>query len=56
MTAKQEIPERKRRSCDEVKRLVVEFERSGSRPAEFCRNHDLALSTLQRHLTAPRQR
>jgi hypothetical protein len=30
--------------------LVIEFEASGSPPAEFCRNHDLALSTLQRHL------
>lgn len=28
----------------------VEFEASGSRPAEFCRNHSLALGTLQRHL------
>ena len=41
--------QRKRRSREEVRRLVVEFEASGSRPAEFCRNHGLALSTLQRH-------
>jgi len=50
MTANQEVLQRKRRSREEVKRLAVEFEASGSRPAEFCRNHDLALTTLQRHL------
>jgi hypothetical protein len=37
--------ERKRRR-DEVKRLVLEFEASGSRSAEFCRDHGLALSIL----------
>src|ERR1700745_2139996 len=50
MTANQDIPQRKRRSREEVRRLVVEFETSGSRPAEFCRNHSLAVGTLQRHL------
>jgi hypothetical protein len=50
MTANQDIPQRKRRSREEVRRLVVEFEASGSRAAEFCRNHSLALGTLQRHL------
>jgi hypothetical protein len=50
MTADQEIPERRRRSREETKRLVDEFEASGLRPAEFCRNQGLALSTLQRHL------
>jgi hypothetical protein len=50
VTANQEIARRKRRSREEVRRLVVEFEASGSRPAEFCRNHSLALGTLQRHL------
>ena len=33
-----------------VKRLVDEFEASGSDRAEFCRDRCLALSTLQRHL------
>ena len=31
MTAKQEVPGRKRRSSEEIKRLVVEFEASGLR-------------------------
>ena len=50
MTGIQDRALRKRRSRQEVKRLVVEFEASGSRAAEFCRNHGLALTTLQRHL------
>jgi hypothetical protein len=50
MRAKQEIPERKRRSSEEIKRLVLEFETSGLRQNEFCRNHGLALSTLQLQL------
>ena len=50
MTANQEVPQRKRRSREEIRRLVVEFEASGSRPTAFCRNRSLALSTLQRHL------
>jgi hypothetical protein len=31
-------------------RLVLEFEASGLRQNEFCRNYSLALSTLQRQL------
>ena len=50
MRAKQEIPERKGRSSEEIKRLVLEFETSGLPQNEFCRNHGLALSTLQRQL------
>jgi transposase-like protein len=50
MTENQEVPGRKRRSSEEVKRLVAEFEASGLRQNEFCRNHGLALSTLQRQL------
>jgi hypothetical protein len=50
MTENQEIPGRKRRSSEEIKRLVSEFEASGLRQNEFCRNHGLALSTLQRQL------
>ena len=30
--------------------MVLEFEASGLRQNEFCRNHGLALSTLQRQL------
>ena len=50
MTENQEVPGRRRRSGEEIKRLVLEFEASGLRQNEFCRNHGLALSTLQRRL------
>jgi hypothetical protein len=50
MTEGPEVFRRKRRSSEEIKRLVVEFEASGLRQNEFCRNHGLALSTLQRQL------
>ena len=43
---------RKRRSREDVKRLIDEFEASCSDRAEFCRSQGLALSTLQRHLCA----
>jgi hypothetical protein len=49
MTGHQEVPGRKRRS-KEIKRLVLEYEASGLRQNEFCRNHGLALSSLQRQL------
>jgi hypothetical protein len=45
---------RHRRSREEVKRLVDEFEASGLERAEFCRSRTLALGTLQRHLRARR--
>jgi hypothetical protein len=48
MTENQEVPGRKRRSSEEIKRLVAEFEASGLRQSEFCRGRGLALSTLQR--------
>jgi hypothetical protein len=54
MTENQEGPGRKRRSGEEIKRLVLEFEASGLRQNEFCRNHGLALSTLQRQLKTRR--
>jgi hypothetical protein len=41
---------RKRRSSAEIKRLVTEFQSSGLRQNEFCRNHGLSLSSLQRQL------
>jgi hypothetical protein len=50
MTENQEIPARKRRSSEEIKRLVLEFEASGLRQNEFCRKYGLALSTLQRQI------
>ena len=45
---------RKRRSREEVRGLVDEFEASGLERAQFCRRRNLALSTLQRHLRARR--
>ena len=45
---------RRRRSREEVKRLIDEFEASGLDKAEFCRSRSLALSTLLRHLRARR--
>ena len=54
MTENQEVPGRKRRSGEEIKRLVLEFEASGLRQNEFCRKHGLALSTLQRQLKKQR--
>jgi hypothetical protein len=50
MNENQEGGARKRRSSEEVKRLVVEFEASGLRRDEFCRTRGMALSTLRRHL------
>jgi hypothetical protein len=50
MNENQEVGARKRRSSEEVKRLVVEFEASGLRRNEFCRIRGMALSTLRRHL------
>ena len=48
MTESEEVSGRKRRSSAEIKRLVTEFQTSGLRQNEFCRNHGLALSSLQR--------
>jgi hypothetical protein len=39
-----------RRSRQEIKRLVREFETSGLRRSEFCQKHNLAPGTLQRGL------
>jgi transposase-like protein len=44
------ISVRKRRSRQEIKRLVAEFETSGVRRSEFCQKHNLALGTLRRGL------
>jgi hypothetical protein len=53
MNEKQEARTRKRRSSEEVKGLVVEFEASGLRCSEFCHDRGMALSTLRRHLKKP---
>src|SRR6266481_7312389 len=50
MNENQQVEARKRRSSEEVKRLVVEFEASGLRRNEFCRARGMALSTLRRHV------
>ena len=50
MNENQEVATRKRRSREEVKRLVAEFEASGIQRSEFCRTREVALGTLQRHL------
>jgi hypothetical protein len=50
MTEIGEVGVRKRRSRQEIKRLVREFESSGLRRSEFCHQHHLALGTLQRGL------
>ena len=50
MTENQEVPERRRRSREEIERLVLEYEASGLRRSEFCRKHGLAVSTLERQL------
>ena len=50
MIESEEVKVRKRRSSQEIGRLVTEFESSGLRQVEFCKSHGLALSTLQRGL------
>jgi len=50
MNENQEIRARKRRSSEEVRRLIVEFEASGLRRSEFCRTRGLAPSTLRRRV------
>ena len=48
MIESEEVKVRKRRSSQEIGRLVTEFESSGLRQVEFCKSRGLALSTLQR--------
>jgi hypothetical protein len=55
MSESEEVKVRKRRSSQEIRRLVAEFEASGLRQVEFCGNHELALSTLQRGLKRRRK-
>ena len=50
MNKNQVVQGRKRRSSQEIKRLVLEFKASGLRRKEFCLARGMALSTLRRHL------
>jgi hypothetical protein len=50
MTKIGKVSIRKRRSRQEIKRLVAEFETSRLRRSEFCQKHNLGLGTLQRGL------
>jgi hypothetical protein len=46
----QGVTPKPRRSQTQVRRLVEEFKRSGMNRSQFCRQRQLALSTLKRHL------
>ena len=50
MNENEEVQLRRRRSQEEINRLVVEYETSGTRVSDFCRNHRLKPSVLHRHL------
>ena len=45
-----------RRSRAEIERLVVLYRSSGMRRSEFCRSHEMAVSTLARHLKKQRSK
>ena len=51
MTEPEEVKPRRRRTRQEVQRLVREFGASGLSRGEFCRIHGMTLSTLQRGLS-----
>ena|ERR1700723_3565568 len=46
---------RRRRSRQEVKQLIAEYESSGLSRGEFCRERGLGLSTLDRYRTRQRR-
>ena len=48
----QGVTPKPRRSRADVQRLVEEFKRSGMNRSQFCRQRQLALSTLKRHLAS----
>src|ERR1700724_799787 len=50
MTESEEVKPRRRRTRQEVQRLVREFGTGGLAGGEFCRLHGMRLSTLQRGL------
>ena len=54
MTESEEVKPRRRRTRQEVQRLVSEFGTGGLSGGEFCRLHGMRLSTLQRGLRRER--
>ena len=54
MSEGEEVKRQRRRSGQEIQRLVAEFRTSGLRPSEFCRIHGLTHGTLQRGLRRER--
>ena len=50
----EEVKRRRRRSSQEIQRLVAEFRTSGLRQSEYCRIHGLTHETLQRGLRRER--
>src|ERR1700732_4028717 len=54
MTEPEEVKPRRRRTRQEVQRLVGEFGTSGQSRGEFCRIRGMTLSTLQRGLMRER--
>ena len=54
MTEPEEVKPRRRRTRQEVQRLVSKFGTSGLARSEFCRIHGMTLSTLQRGLKRER--
>ena len=54
MTESEEVKPRRRRTRQEVQRLVREFGASGLVRSEFCRIHGMTLRTLQRGLKRER--
>jgi hypothetical protein len=54
MSEGEQVKRLRRRSRQEIQRLVAEFRTSGLRPSEFCRIHGLTHGTLQRGLSKGR--
>jgi transposase-like protein len=54
MNEGKEVKRRRRRSSQEIQRLVAEFRTSGMRQSEFCRMHGMTHGTLQRGLRRER--
>jgi transposase-like protein len=50
MSEGEQVKRRRRRSSQEIERLVAEFRTSGLRQSEFCRIHGMTHGTLQRRL------
>ena len=56
MTEPEEVKPRRRRTRQEVERLLSEFVASGLPRGEFCRMHGMTLGTLQRGLNRERMK